>query len=158
MKESTAAEPGSLIVLLPQLLPLAVAWATDVSDEAAFKGTKLEPWQIDEARDVGVQHPDKVRLCKVDTMPMPSDPDLSTAAIQSGLLNSGTLGLTLGYTIFICRTHINQRRLLRHELRHVAQYEAAGGIAPFLAEYLSQILLHGYQAAELEQDARRHEC
>ncbi len=42
-------------------------------------------------------------------------------------------------------------RLLRHEFRHVHQYEKAGSISAFLPIYLGQI------DAPLEADARAHE-
>lgn len=65
-------------------------------------------------------------------------------------------GLTLGYSILICRGH-KTRRLLSHELRHVFQYEQHGSIAAFLPVYLMQIATVGYQSAPFEQDARAHE-
>ena len=48
-------------------------------------------------------------------------------------------------------------RILSHELRHVAQYEQAGGIAPFLATHLANLAQHGYHDSPYEVDARAHE-
>ncbi len=67
------------------------------------------------------------------------------------------VGLTLGDAVFICVGHEMNPRLLRHELRHVYQYEQAGSISAFLPLYLGQIVQFGYRNAPLEQDARAHE-
>jgi hypothetical protein len=87
---------------------------------------------------------------------MPDESALRSAAIATGLLGADTAGLTLGYGIYICGGYFD-RRLLSHELRHVHQYEKAGGIAAFLNVYLMQIAEYGYDLAPLEVDARNHE-
>lgn len=46
----------------------------------------------------------------------------------------------------------------RHEFRHVAQYEAKGGIAGFLAEHLQHLVRFGYEESPFERDARAHEA
>jgi hypothetical protein len=74
-----------------------------------------------------------------------------------GLGEDNVTGLTLGYAIFVRRGHERDPRLLSHELRHVAQYEAAGGIAPFLAKHLVDLVQHGYDDSPYEVDARAHE-
>ena len=66
------------------------------------------------------------------------------------------VGLTLGYSVFVCTGHVNPR-LLRHEFRHVYQYEQAGSISAFLPVYLGQIVRIGYRDAPFEVDARAHE-
>jgi hypothetical protein len=105
---------------------------------------------------VGVQRPERVRISIVDSLPPPEDPDLRTAALQTGLLGPSMVGLTLGYSVLICRGH-QTVRLLSHELRHVHQYEAHGSIAEFLPMYLDQITNYGYTNAPFEIDARAHE-
>ena len=78
------------------------------------------------------------------------------AALATGLLGPGMIGLTLGYSIFIVRGYMG-RRLVSHECRHVYQYETHGSIAAFLPIYLLQIATVGYVNAPFEQDARAHE-
>jgi len=78
------------------------------------------------------------------------------AALGTGLLGPGMVGLTLGYGVYICRGH-GTVRLLSHEFRHVYQYERAGSIAAFLPVYLHQIATVGYYNAPFEIDARAHE-
>ena len=153
----TDATNGNLSSALSKILPLAVGWAKAESRNILAQGKPLAFWQIAEARQVGVRQPAKVRILSVDAMPAPANSQLLAAALSTGVLGPETLGLTLGHGILILRPRTGERRLLRHELRHVAQYEAAGSIAAFLAEYLDQIARCGYWDAPLEMDARGHE-
>jgi hypothetical protein len=66
-----------------------------------------------------------------------------------------TAGLTLRYGILVRHDWWRDRRLVAHELAHVAQYERLGGIAPFLRVYLRECLIEGYPAGALEQEAIR---
>lgn len=145
---------NNLLARLPRLLPLAIDWAKDKESQCLALGKPLAVWQQADARDVGVIDPGKVRICLVDHIPQPGHPELMDAAAEIGFLGPETFGLTLGYGIFIRKTHTGLRWLLRHELRHVAQYEMAGGQDRFLTEYLGQIAGLGYDHAPLEIDAR----
>jgi hypothetical protein len=148
---------NSLLTRLPQLLPLAIAWAQDMEAQCLAQGKPLAVWQQADARDVGVLDPARVRICLVDRVPQPDHPELLVAAKEIGFLGPQTLGLTLGYGIFIRKTHTGLRWLLRHELRHVAQCANAGGLDRFLTEYLGQIASLGYDQSPLEIDARGYE-
>ncbi len=141
---------------LPLLLPQAIAWAEAQAAHAAASGQALTEAELDLARGVGVARPELIRVAVVDALPMPEDPALQAAGVQTGLLGSGMVGLTLGYSIFICRGH-QTIRLVSHECRHVFQYEQAGSIGAFLGNYLQQIVQFGYANAPLEADARAHE-
>jgi hypothetical protein len=146
----------NLKVALPQLLPKAIAWAEAEAARIAGSGRPLDAGELRLARDVGVAQPARVRIVTADSLPLPEDPALRAAALQTGLLGPAMAGLTLGHAIFIRRGHWTSR-LLSHELRHVYQYEQAGSIAEFLPGYLQQIVEFDYAAAPLEQDARAHE-
>lgn len=145
-----------LAAALPQLLPRAIAWAESKSAEVCSGGIILTPARLVMARAVGVACPEHIRVSFVDRLPIPEDPELREAALQSGLLGPGMVGLTLGYAVYICNGS-ETNRLLSHECRHVYQYEAAGSIASFLPVYLQQIVTFGYAQAPLEVDARNHE-
>lgn len=119
-------------------------------------GRPLDNSKLLLARRVGVAQPQRVRIVLVDALPMPEDLELRAAAVQTGLLGPGMVGLTLGYSVFICQGH-ETKRVLSHELRHVYQYEQTGSIATFLPGYLQQVVELGYAGAPLEQDAREHE-
>jgi hypothetical protein len=145
-----------LISILPQLLAPAIAWAEMQSRQAEREGQSLSPPDLAIAKRAGVNHPELIRLKIVDQLPLPAEPLLQEAALQTGLLGPGMVGLTLGYSIFFVRGHMTPR-LLSHECRHVYQYETCGSIAAFLPVYLDQIATVGYHNAALEQDARAHE-
>ncbi|HYE36145.1 hypothetical protein [Methylocaldum sp.] len=146
-----------LATALPALLPRAVAWAEVQSQQALRYGTRLNSQGSALASRVGVQRPEHIRVAIVAALPFPEDPELRAAALETGLLGPGMVGLTLGYAVFVCQGHEADSRLLSHEFRHVYQYEAAGSIQQFLPVYLSQMVEFGYEHAPLEVDARAHE-
>lgn len=141
---------------LPLLMPKAIAWAQGEESRAATTGRALTTDEITLARKVGVVNAERIRIQSCDRLPTPQDPSLQAAAVQTGLLGPGMIGLTLGYSVFVCRGQ-ETRRLLAHEFRHVFQYEQNGSIAGFLPIYLQQIVTVGYRDAPLEIDARAHE-
>ena len=149
--------PVDLAASLALLLPRAVAWAEAQAGIVLASGIALKPPGLQLARGVGVINPENIRIGVVDLLPLPDDASLREAALQSGLLGPGMIGLTLGYAVLICRGHEANLRLLSHEFRHVYQYEAAGSIAAFLPVYLQQIVAFGYANAPFEADARAHE-
>lgn len=141
---------------LPALLPGAIAWAKEQAQRAMQSGRSLTEDEIALARAVGVQQPENIRVAQVDRLPLPEDPVLREAALQTGLLGPNMDGLTLGHSVLICRGH-ETKRLLSHEFRHVHQYEQAGSIEAFFPTYLGQIVAYGYASAPFEIDARDHE-
>ena len=92
---------------------------------------------------VSASSADDAHIVVVDRIPMPDDPILLQGALQTGRLGPNTAGLTLDHAVFIRRGPEHELRLLRHELLHVDQCEAAGNIASFLAEYLRQLVALG---------------
>lgn len=138
---------------LPMLLPSAIMWAEARASGVAQSGNQLNENEVSIARTVGVMQP---ALALVDRLPLPEDPQLRAAALQTGLLGPRMVGLTLGYSVFICHGH-DSIRLLSHEFRHVYQYEQIGSIASFLPVYLQQIVEVGYANASFEIDAIAHE-
>ncbi len=146
-----------LAELLPLITPKAIAWAEARAAEIATQGTVLSEQGLMLARRVGVANPERIRLSYVAQLPLPTDPMLRQAALQTGLLGPNMIGLTLGHGIYICHGH-ESPRLLSHECRHVQQYEQAGSIAAYLPMYLQQIVQFGYASAPYEIDARAHEA
>ncbi|MGH8427942.1 MAG: hypothetical protein ACRES7_08170 [Gammaproteobacteria bacterium] len=141
---------------LPLLLPKAVTWAEEEALRVATSGRVLTAEEMALARKVGVIKPEPIRIQSCSHLPMPQDPSLHEAAVQTGLLGPGMAGLTLGYSVFVCHGQ-ETRRLLAHEFRHVHQYEQSGSIEKFLPVYLQQIVTVGYGNAPFEIDARAHE-
>lgn len=142
---------------LPLLIPKAIAWADTQSENALRSGRPLEDPFISIAKGVGVANPERIRILDVLRLPTPDDPQLKQAAVATGLLGPGMVGLTLGYAVLVCSGYGQDIRLLSHEFRHVYQYEQAGSIAGFLSAYIQQIVTVGYNKAPFELDARAHE-
>jgi hypothetical protein len=141
---------------LPELLPKAIAWAEVQYSLISELGKPLTEDMKALAQKVGVLHPANIRILEVPSIPLPDDPGLQQAALASGLLGTGIVGLTLGYGIYVCYGH-GSTRLLSHEFRHVHQYEQAGSISNYLPVYLQQLVSVGYKNAPFEIDARTHE-
>jgi len=139
------------------LLPLACAWADEQERIILRDGVALTTAQIGDAKRIGIIHPDRVRLRVVEEVPLPENPTLRMAAEMTGLISPLTAGLTLRYGIFIQSDSWGERRLVVHELAHVAQYERLGGIRPFLERYLFECITIGYPEAPLEQEAKHVE-
>lgn len=146
-----------LTIGLPLIIPKAIAWAQQQESEILASGMALKEDDFTLARQVGVEHPERIRLALGFQLPLPSDPLLRQAALQTGLLSSNTVGLTLGYGIYILNGY-RTARIFSHECRHVQQYEQAGSIAEYLPKYLRQIVQFGYAYAPYELDARAHEA
>jgi hypothetical protein len=143
--------------VLKLLLPLACAWAEGQEAVILREGVPLSPSLLADARAVGIAHPERVRLRVVDQMPLPAHPLLREAAESTGLFSPLVAGLTLRYGIFIRADCWGERRLVVHELAHVAQYERLGGFRSFLEKYLHECITPGYPFGPLEQDAKRME-
>ncbi len=142
--------------LLPIVLPQTIDWCHVTAQAAATQGASLTPTALSDARTVGVRHPERIRVLVVDELPTPNNAVLATAAASLGFLGPQTAGLTLGYSILVRRGRLS-RRLLSHECRHVAQFEAAGSLSAFLTQYLEEVVEVGYEECSFEADARAHE-
>jgi hypothetical protein len=143
----------SLLAQFEMLLPLAAAWAAEEEQQILRNGVPLSEQEIGDARVIGVQSRDRVRLLRVATIPRPLQPQLRAACDAIDFLTPATRGLTLGHGIFIRSDCWRDRLLIVHELAHSAQYERLGGILPFLRRYLFECLTVGYAAAPLEVEA-----
>jgi hypothetical protein len=142
---------------LPLLASRAVTWAQGMAQNAAHAGAPLSPALRALARRAGVRAPERIRIVVLDEIPLPEEPELKAAALKVGLSSSGAAGMTLGFGVFLRRGYEKDIRVLSHEFRHVAQYEASGGIAGFLAVHLADLVAFGYEDSPFEVDARAHE-
>ena len=154
---AASAEPNELLARLPLIAPRAVTWAKGLEAQTLRDGARLDDQLIRLAHANGVKEPERVRLVVVDRIPLPEERELQAAALSAGLSQSWASGLTVGHAVLIRRGFENDPRVLSHELRHVAQYEAMGGIEPFLAKHLVDLAEVGYEASPFEADARAHE-
>ena len=135
------------------ILPLASEWAEAKEKVVLKNGIPLSNSQIEDAKLVGVIHPERVRIFKVPQIPFPKHSVLKSAAEMTQLITPSTVGLTLRYGIFIHSDFSDDRCLIVHELVHTSQYEKLGGFLPFLRKYLLQLINIGYPDAPMEQEA-----
>ncbi|HWX21779.1 MAG TPA: hypothetical protein VN578_17895 [Candidatus Binatia bacterium] len=142
---------------LSVVLPLACAWAEKQESTILQEGVALSAALLEDAKKLGLVHPERVRLRAVEKIPLPLHPVLRRMAEQTGLISPLTAGMTLRYGIFIRSDCWGDRRLAVHELAHVAQYERLGGFRPFLKLYLGECIKHGYPFGPMEQEAKRAE-
>jgi hypothetical protein len=140
------------------LAGIAADWAEARAAQALERGVPLTRDEAAVARAVGVRDPSRVRIELVDALPAPGDASLVAASTRIGLVPQAADGMTLGYAVLLRRDARSDARLLRHELRHVAQYEAQGGIRPFLAAHIPALIRFGYRDSPFERDARAHEA
>jgi hypothetical protein len=136
-----------------RLLPLACAWAEGQERLILQQGVVLTALQMVDAGRVGIALPERVRLMKIDQIPLPQHPELRQAGRAIGLLPPDTAGLTLRYGVYIRTPFWGARELVLHELAHVRQYELCGGFEPFLRRYLWECISMGYPHAPMEQEA-----
>ena len=138
---------------LEQILPIAAQWATEQERRVLCEGVRLSEPELADAKSIGVRNPERVRLLRVDTIPVPAHPMLRAAAASISFLTSAPSGLALEYGIFIRADRWRERELIAHELVHAAQYQRLGGILPFLQTYILQCVTVGYRNAPLELEA-----
>jgi len=147
--------PFDLREALPKLLPKASEWVRQQEKIILQYGLPLTDDHLRMAELAGVRFPQKIRIREVLSIPLPADPELRLAALQSGLLGPQVAGITFGYGIYLIEGGMKQTNLIAHECRHVAQYERYGSIQNFLIAYLNQIIDYGYDDAPLEIEARQ---
>jgi hypothetical protein len=142
-------------ILLPLILPIGTRWIARQEKRILARGIALNAEQIGDAIAAGVAAPERVRLLRVNFVPLPRQSALRVVALKLGLLSPHTAGLTARYGIFVRHDFWHDRALLIHELAHTAQYERFGGIRPFLRQYLQECLTDGYPFGQLEIEAAR---
>jgi hypothetical protein len=69
------------------LLPMACQWAAEQEEIILTSGDSLSAAQIDDARLVGVAHPERVRILHVPEIPLPEHPALRQAADATQLIS-----------------------------------------------------------------------
>src|SRR5688572_1344714 len=134
-------------------LPMACAWVLEQERYILENGVPLSAAQRADAKLAGVVHPEKVRLMRVEHIPLPQYPELREMVETMKLTAPPILALALRYGIYILSEHWGQRRLLVHELAHTAQYERLGSVPAFVECYLYQCLAIGFTASPMEQEA-----
>jgi hypothetical protein len=141
------------LACLPLCIPPAACWVAWHEREILRHGIPLSAAGLEDAARMGVAHPERVRLMKVDRIPLLNGWGVRKLSQVFPAVSAGTVGLSLRYGIYLRARHWGDRQLIAHECVHTAQYERLGGIREFLAAYFTQCLESGYPDAPLEQEA-----
>lgn len=144
---------AALLTQFESLLPLAAEWAAREEAKILREGEPLSDQEMADAIKIGVSQPERVRLLRVEAVPVPDHPQLRAAAAAIHFLSPETRGLTLQYGILLRWDCWRDRWIIAHELVHTWQYERLGGILPFLQKYLRECLTIGYANAPMELEA-----
>jgi len=137
---------------LERLLPKAVQWVTQIEQACMEIGHQLSPQSKRDARTIGVQQIDLVRVMVLNETPLPTDRDLRKFILQTAICSNK--GIAFGHGI-VLKTGAYYRRLIAHKLAHVMQYERFGGIEPFLVAYIPESFPPHYPNGPLEQEAEQ---
>jgi hypothetical protein len=138
---------------LRRYLHLATAWVLEQERFILENGVPLSDVQLADAKLVGVTKPERVRLFRVEHIPLPQHPELEEMKRAMRLTTPDLPGLALRYGIYLRADHWRQRRFVVHELAHTAQYERLDGVRAFLECYLFECLAIGFTSAPMEQEA-----
>jgi len=143
-------------LLLKPFIPRATRWVHEQEALIVTQGRTLSESEVEDARQVGVAHPERIHIMVVDSIQPPNHPLLVFASKFVNLIGPHTAGLTLNYGIYIrhdCSDYSLNRELYIHEFCHVGQYERLGSVDAFLSEYLPECVVPGYPMGPLEQEA-----
>jgi hypothetical protein len=137
------------------LTPLACAWAKGQEEMILQQGAPLGRRRLEDARRAGVQNPERIRMLVVERMPVPENLELAEAARHAQIITDACLGMTLGHGIIVRADRWQDRELIVHLLVHVAQCERAGGLEPWIHEYLGDRQAANFSVGLYEEEARR---
>jgi hypothetical protein len=145
---------GLALTLASGIAPATARWAADQERQILAEGQALDGEGLAFARELEIAEPENIRVLEVKSVPLPAPRPLVKLATRWGIPVFEPAGMALGRGIYLLDGH---SRILRHELVHVAQYERLGGIEPFMRQYLTECLVHGYLDSPLEVEAREKE-
>jgi hypothetical protein len=156
-RASLATPPRDIADDVAALLPGATTFVDDTESEILQRGRPLTAFETRIAQAVGVAHPELVRVLIHNDFIEPRDPAFIALARELGIeTDAEEAGRAAGHGIELKPSFVRSRRVLAHELAHVAQYERMG-TAGLLRDYLTQLLTVGYDRAPIEVEARASE-
>ncbi|MGV7120337.1 MULTISPECIES: hypothetical protein [unclassified Sphingopyxis] len=141
---------------LGRFLDYYVGWAGKIEERGQSTGTPLDPEQTRLALEIGIKHPERVRLVFVDEVPFPTDnPEIKLAGEKFGFIGPGITNnaQAFGYSVWIRNGFSLDRPRLAHELVHVMQIERSTGFAAYARQYVSELLQYGHEKSPLELEA-----
>ena len=138
------------------LLPLAYQWAKAQEEFVLARGNPLGSRHARDAKLVGVQDCDRVRVLVVDRIPLPENPELAKASKRIGIITEDTRCVGFGHALIIRVDAWNDRELILHNLVHIAQCERCAGLEQWVRKYLGdRVNCPKFTIGSLEEEARR---
>jgi hypothetical protein len=121
---------NSLLHTLPHILPIAEAFVAEHEKIILARGEPLTAFELTDARAAGVKHPEKIRVLRIDHLPLPERDEVLFIAKRMGLFQTNSAALALHYGIYLQRPYWNDRRKLVHEFvlggqRHATRFARA---------------------------------
>lgn len=141
---------------LEAILPLYVEWAENIDKEGQKSGVPLDKKGLQLAKELGIKHPEKVRLVYTDKVPFPIEvPEIKAMGEAIGFVGDGIVNnaQAFGYAIYIRNGYKLDTPKLAHELVHVQQIERSASFADFALIFLRDLAAHGHNQAPLEVEA-----
>lgn len=141
---------------LSKFMAYYVKWAEEIEARGQATGTPLDPDQVRLAAEIGIKHPEKVRLVFVDEIPFPTEnPEIKLAGETFGFIGPGIVNnaQAFGYTIWVRKGFTLDQPRLAHELVHVWQIERSTSFAAYAGQYVSELIEYGHDKSPLELEA-----
>lgn len=141
------------------VLPQYIAWASDTDVTGLQIGKPLDEQQLLIAAEIGINHPEKVRLVYVDEVPFPHENLVlkvvgeALGFIGEGIINNAQV---FGYSIYIRKGYQLTPPNLAHELVHVLQIERSS-LEAVITQHFADLVTHGYENSPLEVEAFKAE-
>jgi len=146
--------PENVRQKLDELTPLALEWVAEVEEKYLQTGRKLSEKELAIAREIGVLHPDRIRVIILKDFPHPKNLTLRNQTKNYGLDSASEGGRTMGNIIMLKARHKDDRWRLAYELVHVAQQEKMGRQA-YVRRYMTEYELVGKRRSPLELHAQK---
>lgn len=137
------------------LLPQYITWAYEIDKKGLEVGVPLNERELLLASEIGIAHPEKVRVIYVDEVPFPYENfALKTLGEVLGFVGEGVINnaQAFGYSIYVRKGYELNRPKLAHELVHVLQIENAS-LDKIITQHFSDLAAYGYDGAPLEVEA-----
>lgn len=137
------------------LLPQYIDWAYGVDRKGLEIGAPLDKKELLLATEIGIVHPEKVRIIYVDEVPFPYENfALKFFGEAVGLVGEGIVNnaQAFGYSIYARKGYELNRPKLAHELVHVLQIERSS-LDKVVNQHFSDMAEYGYDKAPLEVEA-----
>jgi hypothetical protein len=137
------------------LIPQYIEWAHKTEANGLEIGAPLEERQLLLATDIGIKHPEKVRIVYVDEVPFPYENfALKVLGEALGFIGENIINnaQVFGYSIYVRKGFELDRPILAHELVHVLQIERSN-LDDIIMQHFSDMAKYSYRGAPLEAEA-----